>query len=224
VIDAGHGGQDPGATGPRGTREKNLVLDYARALKRQLSGRYRVYLTRNDDTFILLRKRIDIARKLKADMFISLHADSDPGHSARGLSVYTLSERASDAEAEQLAARENRVDVVYGLDLTDQSEDVADILISLAQRDTNNRSATLAGLLTDASALDRVKLLENPHRFAGFAVLKSPDIASVLVEIGFLSNAQEEKLLLDKKHRERIVKALSRGIDAYFAARRGSGQ
>ncbi len=222
VIDAGHGGQDPGTIGPRGTKEKNLVLDYARALKRQLAGRYRVYLTRNDDTFILLRGRNAVARKVKADMFISIHADSDPGNSARGLSVYTLSEKASDAEAEALAARENRVDVVYGLDLSDQSEDVADILISLAQRDTNNRSATLAGLLTDASTLGQVKLLENAHRFAGFAVLKSPDITSVLVEVGFLSNSQEEKLLQSKAHRERVVKALSRGIDAYFAARRDS--
>lgn len=222
VIDAGHGGQDPGTVGPGGTQEKEVVLEFARSLRKALlaTGRYRVYMTRDDDTFILLRKRVEIARKAKADLFVSIHADSAADMAARGLSVYTLSEKASDAEAEALAARENKVDVVYGLDLSDQSADVADILISLAQRDTNNRSATLAGTIVDAMTINNVRLLPNSHRFAGFAVLKAPDIPSMLVETGFLSHPQEEKQLKGKAYREKVVAALMRGVDAFFAVKR----
>jgi N-acetylmuramoyl-L-alanine amidase len=226
VIDAGHGGQDPGTIARGGTHEKDIVLDYARALRKALlaTGKYRVHMTRDSDEFILLRKRIAIAKEHGGDLFISLHADSAPENAARGLSVYTLSEQASDAEAEALAARENKVDAVYGLDLSDQSKDVADILISLAQRDTNNRSALLASTLVDAVNKGGVKLLPNTHRFAGFAVLKSPDIPSVLVEIGFLSNPAEEKLIKGKAYRDKVVKALVRGIEGYFVARRkGNG-
>lgn len=219
VIDAGHGGQDPGAMGERGTREKDIVLEYGFALRKalQATGRYRVVMTRGDDRFILLRERVAKAREAKADLFISLHADSAPEGAAHGLSVYTLSEKASDAEAEALAARENKVDVIYGLDLSAQSKDVADILVSLAQRDTNNRSAALAGEVVDAMDGSGVRLLQNSHRFAGFAVLKAPDIPSVLVEIGFLSSPSEEKLLVERAYRARVVKALVKGIDAFFA-------
>lgn len=226
VIDAGHGGQDPGTIGRGGTQEKSITLDYARTLRKLLlaGGRYRVYMTRDDDRFILLHQRVTIARKLKADLFVSLHADSAPENMAVGLSVYTLSEKASDAEAQALADRENKVDAVYGLDLSDQSKDVADILISLAQRDTNNRSATLAESVVISMDKNTVRLLPNPHRFAGFAVLKAPDIPSVLVETGFLSNPAEEKQLLAKPRREKIMKALAKGIDAYFNTRKtGNG-
>jgi N-acetylmuramoyl-L-alanine amidase len=217
MIDAGHGGDDPGTNGPKGTLEKTIVLEYAKALKTRLvnGGKYQVKLTRDSDKFIKLRDRVAIARKAGAVIFISLHADSAPESAARGLSVYTVSETASDQEAEALAARENKADVISGMDLTDERDDVAGILISLAQRDTKNQSATLADMLVMKLG-DRVHLLENTHRFAGFAVLKAPDIPSVLVEIGFLSNASEEKLLKSRAYRDKVVSGVASGIDAYF--------
>lgn len=217
VIDAGHGGADPGTIGPGGTREKDVVMDIARLLKAKLqkTGRYEVKLTRSDDTFIMLRKRIEIARRHRASIFISLHADSAPAKHARGLSVYTVSEQASDNEAEALAARENKSDVIGGMDLSHEREDVAEILISLAQRETMNRSATLADVLVDALE-DEVEMLPNSHRFAGFAVLKAPDVPSVLIETGFLSNPKQEKLLKSKSYREKLTSGIITGIDAYF--------
>jgi N-acetylmuramoyl-L-alanine amidase len=217
VIDAGHGGVDPGAIGPGGVREKDIVLDYAYALRKHLlnTGRYQVKLTRERDYFIMLRKRVDIARKHGAAIFISLHADSAPEGAARGLSVYTVSEQASDKEAEALAARENKADIIGGMNLSHEREDVADILISLAQRETKNRSALLADLLV-ASLQGKVALLPNTHRFAGFAVLKAPDVPSVLVETGFLSHPKEEKLLKSKTHREKVAAGIAAGVDAYF--------
>jgi N-acetylmuramoyl-L-alanine amidase len=217
MIDPGHGGIDPGAIGPSGTEEKDIVLVYARALKARLSqsGKYTVKLTREGDRIVPLRGRIALARKAGASIFISLHADSAQEHDARGSSVYTLSETASDQETEALAAHENKADILAGINLTNEREDVADILISLAQRETNNRSATLADMLVMAMS-GKVRLLPNTHRFAGFAVLKAPDVPSVLVEIGFLSHPQEEKLLKTKAHREQVVASLARGIDAYF--------
>lgn len=218
VIDAGHGGNDPGTIGSRGTHEKHITLEYAKALQLALhrSGRYRVQLTRNDDRFIILRDRIKIAQKAKASLFISLHADSAPRDNARGLSVYTVSEKASDAEAEALAARENKVDILSGLDLSHERADVADILISLAQRDTKNQSSLLADILVQELG-KRVKLLNNPHRFAGFAVLKAPDIPSVLIETGFLSNREEERLLKSDRHRDKVIEGIVAAIDAYYA-------
>lgn len=226
VIDPGHGGLDPGAEGRRGSLEKHIVLAYAKALRDRLqrSGRYEVMLTRDDDTFIMLRKRVDIARKAGASLFISLHADSADGIEAQGLSVYTVSEKASDEEAEALAARENKADILAGMDLSDEREDVASILISLAERDTKNRSATLADMLV-TSLDDRVQLLPNSHRFAGFAVLKAPDVPSVLVEIGFLSHPKEEKLINSKAYRNKVVAGIAAGIDRYFAhEKKMSGQ
>jgi N-acetylmuramoyl-L-alanine amidase len=225
VIDAGHGGVDPGTAGPSGTQEKDVVLDYARALKARLmkNGQYQVVLTRDDDTFIMLRKRVDIARKAGANLFISLHADSAPDLDARGLSIYTVSEKSSDQEAEALAARENKSDVLYGMDLSEEREDVAGILISLAERETKNRSAALADELV-TTLDDKVPLLPNSHRFAGFAVLKAPDIPSVLIEIGFLSHPSEEKLLKSKAYREKVVGGIAAGVDAYFQLEKKLGQ
>lgn len=223
VIDAGHGGQDPGAMGANNTQEKDVVLSYARALKQALlaTKRYDVYLTRDEDKFILLRERIALAKKAGGTLFISLHADSAPEQlEARGLSVYTLSETASDKETEALAAQENKVDVLSGLDISNESEDVANILISLAQRETRNKSALLADSLVNELLQNDIRLLPNTHRFAGFAVLKSPDIPSVLVEIGFLSNKAEEKLINTRAHREKLAKALVSGIDAYITLER----
>lgn len=222
IIDAGHGGQDPGATGQKGTWEKDLVLQYAKDLRKALlaTNRYRVQLTRDADRFIMLPKRVEVARKAKADLFISLHADSAPGDDARGLSVYTLSEKASDSMAAALAEQENRVDEIYGLELKARSKEVVDILVSLAQRDTNTRSHALAEAIVDAMEEANVRLLNKPHRYAGFAVLKAPDIPSVLVEIGFLSSAEEEKLLRSNSHRKKLTRALSAGVKNYFDARK----
>lgn len=224
VIDPGHGGVDPGAKGPAGTLEKDLVLVYARELRNKLikSGRYQVLLTRDDDEIIMLRKRVEIARKAGAKMFISLHADSAPEDDVQGFSVYTVSQQASDQESEALAARENKADVLTGMDLSDEREDVAGILISLAERETKNRSATLADILV--TSLDgKVQLLPNSHRFAGFAVLKAPDVPSVLVEIGFLSHPREEKLINSKAYRDKIINGIASGVDEYFRLEKRMG-
>jgi N-acetylmuramoyl-L-alanine amidase len=217
VLDAGHGGKDPGATGINGTMEKDITLRMARELKRLLeaSGRYKVVLTRNDDTLLPLRRRFDIARLAGADLFISLHADHNDNKRLRGASVYTLSENASDAEAAALAARENKEDLINGVDLSNQSAVVTSILIDLAQRETKNRSARFASLLTEEMA-DQTLVLRESHRFAGFAVLKAPDVPSVLIELGYLSNENDETALLSARHRTRIGKAIEHAIDHYF--------
>lgn len=217
VIDAGHGGVDPGATGVSGLQEKALVLQYARELKRQLegTGRYRVAMTRNRDIFLPLRARIDIAQQAQGDLFISLHANSHARSSIRGASVYTLSERASDSEAAALAAKENEVDVLAGLNLNGQSQDVSMILLDLAQRETMNLSKNFANTMVDEMG-KATRLLKNTHRFAGFVVLKSPTVPSVLVEIGYMSNRKEEAQLRSKGHRVKVVSSIRRAIDRYF--------
>lgn len=216
VIDPGHGGVDPGALG-HDHYEKEIVLAAAKTLARRLeqTGRYKVVLTRDRDVFIRLRDRIAIARKAGADLFMSLHADSIDDRSLRGLSVYTLSENASDDEAAQLAASENKVDIIAGIDLSDQAPEVTDILIDLAQRRTKNLSARLASYVVEE--MDGVTpLLKRPHRFAGFAVLKAPDVPAVLVEMGFLSNPQDYRNLGSQAFRDRIAEGLARSIDNYF--------
>jgi N-acetylmuramoyl-L-alanine amidase len=216
-IDAGHGGVDPGAIGHDGVYEKSIVLAAAKALKAALeeTGRYKAVLTRTDDSFIRLRERIAIARRVDADLFVSLHADSIKDSSLRGLSVYTLSENASDNEAEALATSENKADIVAGIDLSQQEPEVTNILIDLAQRRTMNYSARLAGYVVHE--LEReTKLLTRPHRFAGFAVLKAPDVPSVLVELGFLSNREDSRRLNDPAYRRKVATGLTRAIDRYF--------
>ncbi|GHD53361.1 N-acetylmuramoyl-L-alanine amidase [Thalassobaculum fulvum] len=216
VIDPGHGGVDPGALG-RGDYEKNIVLATARTLARRLeeTGRYKVVMTRDRDVFIRLRDRIAIARRAGADLFMSLHADSIDDKSLRGLSVYTLSETASDDEAAALAASENKVDIIAGIDLSDQAPEVTDILIDLAQRRTKNLSARLAAYVVEEMG-HVTPLLRRPHRFAGFAVLKAPDVPAVLVELGFLSNPIDYKNLSSAAYRDRIAEGLARSIDDYF--------
>ncbi|MBE1236724.1 N-acetylmuramoyl-L-alanine amidase [Phaeovibrio sulfidiphilus] len=216
VLDPGHGGRDPGALGISGTQEKTLTLSMARDLKAALeqTGRYRVTLTRGADTSIKLRDRIEVGRKAGGDLFISLHADALTDPSVRGFSVYTLSETASDAEAGALAERENKADILLGADLSGQSPDVASILIDLARRATMNHSALFASTLI-RQLPSSVPLLNKPHRSAGFAVLKAPDMPSVLVEMGFLSNARDEALLQDKAHRARLASAIVSSIDTY---------
>ena len=218
VIDPGHGGVDPGAISPHNTNEKNITLALARALKKHLesTGRYRVALTRDKDVFIKLRDRVTFARQRQADLFISLHADSIGKPNVSGVSVYTLSEKASDAQSAKLAEQENRADLIAGLDLSTEDEDVAGILVDLAMRDTMNQSNFFANKAVEKLKAGSVSLLEKPHRSAGFAVLKAPDIPSVLVETGFMSNKKEAALLGTPAHREKIARALGGAVDSYF--------
>jgi N-acetylmuramoyl-L-alanine amidase len=224
-IDPGHGGPDPGTIGHDGAYEKNITLAVAQELQRQLvaSGRYRVKLTRIDDRFVALRERFELARLDHADLFISLHADSSFVGDPRGASIYTLSETSSDAEAAALAAKENKADLIAGVDLSKQNVVVTSILIDLAQRETKNLSARFAERLVEE--LRRVTvLLPNSHRYAGFAVLKAPDIPSVLIELGYLSNGQDEALLLSAAHRAKLAAAMLRAIDGYFTVTVASGR
>lgn len=217
VIDAGHGGVDPGAIGYNGTYEKNITLSMAKELKELLDkkGKYTVYLTRSRDVFIPLRDRVKISRSHDADLFISVHADSAKNRKAVGLSVYTLSETASDKEAAALAEKENKADIVAGLNFAEHSKEVSDILLNLAQRETNNSSAEFAALLS--SQMSKVaKTVSNTHRFAGFAVLKAPDVPSVLLELGYLSNPTEERQLRQKSYRRKLGDAAVKAIDKYF--------
>lgn len=218
VLDAGHGGRDPGALGYKGTREKDITLAMAKELKVKLeaTGKYDVHLTRDRDKSLRLRDRVKFARKVKGDLFMSLHADSNKSRKTRGLSVYTLSENASDKEAAQLAANENKADIIAGLDLGEQTREVADILIDLAQRETMNRSAEFASYMV-REMKKTVKLLRNTHRFAGFAVLKAPDIPSVLLEMGYLSNKTEERLLKTKSYRSKLGDSAVASINRYFS-------
>ena len=218
AIDPGHGGVDPGARGSSGNWEKTLTLQQALELKHLLlaTDRYRVILTRENDVFVRLRERIAIAQRAGADLFISLHADSIANRRVRGGAVYTLSEKASDNEAAALAEKENKADIIAGIDLNDQSKTVAKILIDLRQRLTKNDSVILAnGLVHELRG--SMRLLRKNHRFAGFAVLKAPDIPSVLIEMGYLSNKQDERLLRDSGHRHKIAESIVRSIDGFFA-------
>jgi N-acetylmuramoyl-L-alanine amidase len=218
AIDPGHGGVDPGATGASGVYEKHITLAVARAIKSALeaTGRYRVVLTRGRDIFKSLRDRVEFARRAGAELFVSIHADTIKKRNIRGLSVYTLSETASDKEAAALAEKENKADLIAGVDLSGETFEVTNILIDLAQRETMNESARFASAAL--KELGRVtKLLRNTHRFAGFAVLKAPDIPSVLVELGFLSNRQDERALRRESHRARLAKAITRAVGRYFA-------
>lgn len=219
VIDAGHGGFDPGAT-QSGVREKDVTLAVARNLRTALlaTGKFRVKLTREKDEFIRLPERVRIARRAGADLFVSIHADSAPdaGTAARGASFYTISETASDTMAANLAARENQVDMLAGVDLPSDDKDVAGILIDLATRETVNQSRYVADTLVRNFRRDKLPLLEGAHKQAGFVVLKAPDIPSVLIELGFLSNPVEAKKLSDDKYRQDMAKTIAAGVEAWF--------
>jgi N-acetylmuramoyl-L-alanine amidase len=219
VLDPGHGGKDPGAIGVRGTQEKGVVIAIAREVQRELqaAGRYRVMLTRASDNFVALRERVARAQEAKADLFLSLHADSHADSEIRGASVYTLSEEASDREAAALAARENRADaVVSGVRLANQSDTVARTLVAMSQRGTVNDSRRLADTIVQTFGRNGVRLLPHTHRQAGFAVLTSPDIPAALVELGYLSNRQDEKLLTVRQHQIALARALRASVDAHF--------
>lgn len=217
ALDPGHGGVDPGGIGASGTYEKHITLAMARELAAALenTGRYKVVMTRDRDIFIRLRDRIAFARHAGADLFLSIHADTIPQKNVRGLSVYTLSEKASDSEAGLLAEQENKADLIAGVDLTHETPEVTNILIDLAQRETMNESARFASDLVKQLARE-ARLLNNTHRFAGFAVLKAPDVPSVLVELGFLSNPTDEAALKQSAYRNKLTTAIVRGVDDYF--------
>lgn len=218
VIDAGHGGVDPGAHGAS-VHEKHVVLSFAKELRDQLrnSGSYEVHLTRDRDIYIPLGERVNIARRHNADLFISIHADSISRKNVRGLSIYTLSETASDREAAALARKENRSDIIAGIDFGDQPPEVTNILIDLAQRETKNLSVKFAGMVVNKMQ-GKTILLDRTHRFAGFRVLKAPDVPSVLIELGFLTNRSDERQLQSTKWRRQVASALLTAINGYFAS------
>jgi len=219
VIDPGHGGLDNG-TQASGEMEKNLVREFARALRDRLekAGKYRVVMTRSDDTFIPLADRVKIARNQKAALFISVHADALPKHEgdAQGASIYTLSDRASDAESERLAEAENRADAIGGVNLTEEPTEVVDILIDLAQRETRTFSNRFARLLL-GEMKNAARMHKHPLKSAGFKVLKAPDVPSVLVELGYVSNKNDLEHLVSDNWRARTVATMAQAIDAFFA-------
>ena len=222
AIDPGHGGIDPGAPGREGPSEKAVALRAALELREQLeaTGRYRVVMTRDRDVFVALRERVAIARAADADLFLSIHVDSIADSRLRGSHVYTLSEKASDAEAAALAAKENKSDIIAGLDGADFSgdEDTIHILIDLSQRQTDEDSGRIADLMVEAFARHGVRSIRRPHRQAGFAVLKAPDVPSLLIELGFLSNREDEERLRTREGRAPAIRAIVDAVERYFAA------
>ena len=219
VIDAGHGGHDPGSSSSDGEEEeKDVSLAIALAIRDELvqAGDVRVALTRSDDRFLVLAERREIARRLHADLFISIHCDSAPNAQARGASIYTLSETSSDRVAAALAARENKADVINGVDLSRETSDVSSILIDLAQRETMNVSSGFASLLQRELA-PLIGLKPNFHKTAGLMVLKAPDVPSVLLETGYISNEDDLALLTSSAYRRKIATGVRRAIDAHFA-------
>jgi N-acetylmuramoyl-L-alanine amidase len=215
VIDPGHGGRDPGMSLVNGREEKDVVLDIARSLRDELtaSGLFEVHMTRDSDIFLPLNDRYAIAQNMGADLFISVHVDSNDDHAARGATVYTLSERASDAEAARVARRENQSDAVAGYEV---DEELTRILIDLAQRETMNLSSELAGMVVASFGSHDVSTVGRPHRFAGFRVLTAPDVPSILIETGFGTNRQDASLLVSDRYQAALGRSLTDALIAYF--------
>jgi N-acetylmuramoyl-L-alanine amidase len=220
VLDPGHGGIDTGTKASSGEAEKDIVLDVAQRLRERIekTGKYRVLMTRSDDTFIPLATRVRIARSAGAALFVSIHADSLPRKEgdAQGATVYTLSETATDPEAARLAEEENRADVIAGVDLKSEPDDVAGILIDLAQRETKTFSVQFAHKLV-TEMKDTTRLHKDPFKSAGFRVLRAPDVPSVLVELGYVSNKQDLQLLLSDAWRDHTADCMAHAIDGYFS-------
>ena len=219
VIDAGHGGKDPGTIGVYArTKEKNITLSYAKELAKHLMNekKYKVYLTRDEDFFIPLDKRVAKSRRKKADLFISLHANSIVDKNISGFSIYTLSDNSSDKQAELLAQKENQADILSGIDFSGASKDIMKTLIDLSQRESKNSSARFAKFVIRDIKKAEIEILQNTHRFAGFMVLTAPDMASVLVELGYLSNRREEEMLNSASYRRLVAKTLTNSINQYF--------
>jgi N-acetylmuramoyl-L-alanine amidase len=229
VIDPGHGGPDTGTVAASGEMEKTIVLEFAQALTEKLekSGKYRVAMTRTDDRFIALGERVRMARQQGAALFVSIHADALAARGetdVRGATVYTVSDTASDSEAARLAEDENKADAIAGVDLSSEPEEVADILIDLTQRETKNFSAhfarTVVGELKSAA-----KLHKHPLKSAGFKVLKAPDVPSVLIELGYVSNKEDLKLMTTDAWRARTSSAVAQAVNRFFSTRlAGSGR
>ncbi len=223
IIDPGHGGPDTGTIASSGEMEKAIVLDFAQALNDKLekSGKYRVAMTRNDDRFVALGERVRMARSQGAALFISIHADALAARGeadVRGATVYTVSDTASDAEAAKLAESENRADAIAGVDLSSEPEEVADILIDLTQRETKNFSHHFARAVV-GELKTAAKLHKHPLKSAGFKVLKAPDVPSVLIELGYVSNKQDLKLMTSDAWRARTTDAVSQAVNAFFSTR-----
>ena len=221
VIDAGHGGHDPGAKSETGEQEKDLTLAVAIGVRDALirDGRVRVALTRTDDRYLVLRERSEMARRLGAALFLSIHADSaGEDGDAHGATLYTLSETASDAEAAALAARENKADIVRGVDLNGRSDDVASILIDLAQRESRDEAVAFTSLL-HREAKETLPFRRDYHRKAALVVLKAPDVPSVLFETGYITNEADRGLLASPEGRARLGAAVARAVEVHFAKR-----
>jgi N-acetylmuramoyl-L-alanine amidase len=220
VLDPGHGGIDTGTKGPNGETEKDIVLKVAERLRQRIekAGKYRVLMTRTDDTFVPLADRVRFARRASAALFVSIHADALPRREgdAQGASVYTLSDTASDSEAARLAEQENRADIIAGVNLKTEPEDVAGILLDLAERETKGFSLQFARkVLADLKTATR--LHKEPLKSAGFRVLRAPDIPSVLIELGYVSNHSDLQSLLSDAWQNRTADSIAQAIDSYFA-------
>jgi N-acetylmuramoyl-L-alanine amidase len=226
VLDPGHGGIDPGTRAPSGELEKDLVLEFASGLRAKLeaTGKYRVMMTRADDTFVELSERARFARQQQAQLLISIHCDAlaKGEGEAEGATIYTLSDKASDAEAQRLADAENRADVIAGVDLAAEPGEIADILIDLAQRETRAFSANFARNVVKEMRT-ATRLHKRPQKSAGFRVLKSPDVPSVLIELGYVSNARDLKQLVSESWRSRTGDAIAHAVNAYFTTRLAGG-
>jgi N-acetylmuramoyl-L-alanine amidase len=224
VIDPGHGGIDGGAEGVSGVVEKNITLAFGLQLRDALEkvGKYKVFMTRDDDRFLPLDERVRIARQDDADLFISIHADTISIKGIRGATVYTVSDKASDAAAAAVATRENLSDDLAGVTIPDANQQVADILVDLIRRETHSFSIRFARTLVDQLS-NSIELINNPHRFAGFRVLRAPDVPSVLVELGYLSNPKDEAELRDPKWRTKTIDSMVRAIELFSVARMRAG-
>jgi N-acetylmuramoyl-L-alanine amidase len=222
VLDPGHGGIDNGTVAESGVNEKDIVLDFAKALRDRIekSGKYRVVMTRSDDTFVPLGDRVKIARNQTAALFVSIHADALPKNEgdAQGATIYTLSDKASDADAAALAESENKADAIAGIDLTEEPTDVADILIDLTQRETRAFSTRFAKtLFKEMKSVARMH--KNPLKSAGFKVLKAHDVPSVLIELGYVSNKDDLQHLVSESWRSKTVGSVNTAVDAFFGKR-----
>lgn len=221
VIDPGHGGHDPGAINEdRKLREKDVTLALAKAVRDRVAaqGRVRVALTREDDSYLSLQERYELARRMGADLFISLHADAADSADAQGATIYTLSETASDREAARLAARENRSDIINGIAIGDQSGSVSSILIDLSQRQAMTLSSNFAELLY-REASPYIRFRGRYHRFASLIVLKAPDIPSVLFEAGYITSAADAAQLATPEGRDKVAQGIAQAVGVYFARR-----
>ena len=218
IIDAGHGGKDPGTIGLKGTKEKIITLTYAQSLKKALdkTGKYKVYLTRNQDFFIELRERVSIARRYKGDLFISIHADSSPNKKARGLSIYTLSQNASDTRTAQLAQKENKADIIGGINLYGEYQDTINTLVDISRHQAMNDSKIFAKILEKQLIRRNVQGLGNMVKYANFAVLTAADMPSILLELGFLSNKTDERMIRSYGYKTKIVDAIIESVNSYF--------